>query len=69
MFEFTPEEVVNIRKKCGLTQHGFSEVFGININTLRHWEYGQRKPTTSAQVLLKIIQYDPEHVLKALKPK
>ncbi|MFM1641757.1 helix-turn-helix domain-containing protein [Aeromonas salmonicida] len=51
----TPSDIKSIRKGTGLTQKEFSEVFSINLNTLRHWEKGDRKPNASTIVLLELI--------------
>lgn len=50
-------ELKNLRKKYGLTQSEFSEKFGIPISTLRKWEQGVQKPsTTSISFLNKIAE-------------
>lgn len=50
----------NLRKKYGLTQAEFSEKFGIPISTLRKWEQGVQKPsTTSMSFLHKIAEAEP----------
>ncbi len=50
----------NLRKKYGLTQAEFSEKFGIPISTLRKWEQGVQKPSTTAMSFLhKIAEAEP----------
>nr|WP_240487723.1 KilA-N domain-containing protein [Photorhabdus australis] len=59
-------KVKNIRHATGLTQTGFAKLISVNVGTLRNWEQGRREPTGPAKALLKAIEKDPVHVLKAL---
>ena len=38
----------------------------VQLATLRNWEQGRREPTGPAKALLRAIQKDPQHVLRAL---
>ena len=53
-------EVSQVRQKTGLSQSQFAKSLGISVNTLKSWEQGQRKPSGSAQVLLKLLGHKPE---------
>ena len=53
-------EVSQVRQKTGLSQSQFAKSLGISVNTLKSWEQGQRKPSGSAQVLLKLLKKTPE---------
>lgn len=44
----------------GKCNRGWSDAYGISVNTLKSWEQGQRKPSGSAQVLLKLLGKKPE---------
>ncbi len=59
-------DIKNIRTKLGMSQNEFASSFGISINTLRHWERGDRKPQGPALVLLNIVAKEPKMVLNAL---
>ncbi|MDE9470350.1 NadS family protein [Xenorhabdus bovienii] len=59
-------KVKNIRQTTGLSQAGFAKLISVNVGTLRNWEQGRREPTGAAKALLKAIEKDPLHVLKAL---
>ncbi|OTA14769.1 transcriptional regulator [Xenorhabdus vietnamensis] len=59
-------KVKNIRQITGLSQAGFAKLISVNVGTLRNWEQGRREPTGPAKALLKAIEKDPLHVLKAL---
>ncbi|VXB67488.1 hypothetical protein ENHYDAX1_40001 [Enhydrobacter sp. AX1] len=43
-----------------MSQSQFAKSLGISVNTLKSWEQGQRKPSGSAQVLLKLLGKKPE---------
>ena len=63
----TPEEIKAARKELKLTQREFAAVFRVGLGTIRHWERGDRTPEGPAQVLLRVIQHEPDAVLRALK--
>jgi len=60
-------DVKAIREKTGLSQQGFCAAFGISLGTLRHWEQGLRLPRGPARVLLKIVDRDPEAVIRVVR--
>jgi putative transcriptional regulator len=49
-----------------MSQQSFCAAFGISLGTLRHWEQGLRTPRGPARVLLKIVDQNPEAVIKAI---
>ena len=57
-------DVKAIRKKTGMSQQKFCATFGISLGTLRHWEQGLRSPRGPASVLLKVVDNDPEAVIR-----
>lgn len=61
----TPD-VAAIRKRLGLSQTKFAEKFGIPAATIRDWEQGRRIPDNPARNLLKVIDYAPETVARAI---
>ena len=61
-----PVDVKAIRKKAGMTQKQFSDIFGLSVGTLRHWEQGARNPRGPALVLLNVMDKNPKAVLEAL---
>ena len=68
VIEHTPEpiDVKAIREKTGMSQQHFCTTFGISLGTLRHWEQGLRAPRGAARVLLKVVNYNPKVVAKAV---
>jgi DNA-binding transcriptional regulator YiaG len=61
------EEVRGLRERLNFTQRQFAGYFGFPLATLRHWEYGHRRPTGSAYVLLQVIRENPRLVLQAVR--
>ncbi|WP_084756427.1 type II toxin-antitoxin system MqsA family antitoxin [Candidatus Paracaedibacter symbiosus] len=59
-------DVTSIRKKFDLSQSEFSKMFGSSLRILQQWEQGRRRPQGAARVLLKVIDYAPDVVGKAL---
>ena len=49
------------------TQNLFAARFGFPLSTLRHWEYGRRKPSGVSLTLLNVIARNPRAVLQALR--
>lgn len=59
-------DVRAIRRKTGLSQAKFAARFGFTADAVRNWEQGRRTPEGPARVLLKVIEREPEAVLRAL---
>ncbi len=66
LHEFDPVDVKNIRADVGMSQREFAAALGISVNTLRHWERGDRRPNGPAMVLLNVLSREPETVLRVL---
>ena len=61
--------VALIRDKLGLTQEQFAVRFGLPLGTVRDWEQGAHRPDRAARVLLRVIERDPDAVVRALAPE
>ena len=59
-------DVKAIRARLGLTQRQFALFMRVNQRTLQNWEQKRRQPDGPAQVLLSIVNKDPNLVLAAL---
>jgi putative transcriptional regulator len=57
-----------IRDSLGLTQKEFARQFQIAVGTLRDWEQGLHVPDSTATAYLRVIEREPEAVLRALHP-
>jgi len=65
-FSVTPADIQNARKRLGLSQEQFADVFGVSASSLRKWEQGRYTPSGAAKALLKVIALEPDAVLRAL---
>jgi putative transcriptional regulator len=68
-FEHPEPSVRLIRSKTKLSQEKFAHLIGVKPSTLKNWEQGRRKPTGPAKALLRILEADPEHAIRALHIK
>ena len=55
-----------IREKFQLSQSQMATYLGVKTKTLQNWEQGVRNPTASAQTLLRVLEKEPEAVMRAL---
>jgi putative transcriptional regulator len=55
-----------VRKKLRLTQEQMALALGTSPSGYRKWEQGQRQPSGAARTLLRIMEKEPEAVLRAL---
>ncbi len=58
-----------VRRKLGLSQEQFADLYQIPIGTLRDWEQHRTEPDATAKAYLKVIAADPEKVAAMLRPK
>jgi DNA-binding transcriptional regulator YiaG len=63
----TPEQVRALRTRLGLSQAQFALQFGFTVDTVQQYEQGRRKPSGPASTLLRVIEADPEAVVRALR--
>ena len=59
-------DVKAIRQRLDLTQEQFAMHYGLELDAVRNWEHGRRKPDTAAQSYLRAISNDPAGVEAAL---
>ena len=59
-YEVVPNDIVQARIKCGLSQAQFAAALHISARTLQQWEQGRRHPSGAAETLLKIVSRHPE---------
>jgi DNA-binding transcriptional regulator YiaG len=65
----TPDQVRALRAKLGLSQSQFALRFGFTIDTVQQYEQGRRRPSGPASTLLRVIEAEPEAVIRALHPR
>lgn len=59
-------DVQKVRKKFNFSQAQFAAFFGISVRTLQQWEQHRSEPNAMARNFLKVIEYDPHLVQRAL---
>lgn len=62
-------DVKSIRQKTGMSQEQFASRCHISVNTLRHWERGDRQPHGPAMALLHLVERNPQFVMETLAAK
>ena len=60
-------DVAAVRKRLGMSQAQFAILFRVSRGTLQGWEQHRREPEGPAKVLLRVIDREPEAVLRALR--
>jgi putative transcriptional regulator len=58
--------IAAVRLKAGLTQVEFARLLGASLGTIRKWEMGERSPSGAAATLLRVLDFDPATVTRAL---
>jgi len=66
VIKMPPLHIKQIRERLKQSQSEFAYMIGVSPSTLRNWEQGLRQPEGPARALLKVVESDPEAVLKAL---
>jgi DNA-binding transcriptional regulator YiaG len=65
----TAGQVRALRAKLELSQAQFALQFGFTVDTIQQYEQGRRKPSGPASTLLRVIEAEPEAVIRALQPR
>jgi len=55
-----------VRKRVGLSQAAFAARLGVPVTSVRDWEKGKRAPRGAARAFMRVIDREPEAVLRAL---
>ncbi|CAK7254995.1 helix-turn-helix domain-containing protein [Shinella yambaruensis] len=56
-----------IRTHLNLTQEQMARFLGTSVSGYRKWEQGQRQPSGAARTLLRVMEQEPEAVLRVLR--
>lgn len=62
-----PSRIRAIRKRVARSVREFEARFGIPAATVNNWEQGRRAPDPAARILLRVIEHDPDAVLRAVR--
>ena len=61
-----PIDVKALRAKLNLAQPEFAARYGLSVGTVRDWEQGRTVPDRPAQVLLRVIEAEPDLVRRVV---
>ena len=59
--------VYELRRNLNLSQDEFAKRYGLKVGTIRNWEQGIRSPDQSAQVLLSLIERQPDLIHELIR--
>jgi putative transcriptional regulator len=60
-----PAEIVELRKRVGVSQAVFARLLGVARDTEVSWEQGRRVPSGPALRLLDVVRRHPEYLMTA----
>ncbi len=62
-------DVKAIRERQGLSQSEFAKAYGFKLSVVKSWERtkSRRKPDPAARMYLKVIDCEPEAVMRAIR--
>jgi len=60
-------DVKKIRLKMHLSQEKFAIFFGVSKRTIQEWEQHRKQPSATSRNFLKVVEYAPDIVQKALE--
>jgi putative transcriptional regulator len=60
-----PDEIVELRKRLGVSQAVFARLLGVARDTEVSWEQGRRVPSGPALRLLEVVRRHPEYLMTA----
>ncbi len=62
-------DVRAIRARSGLSRSQVASRFGLDVRAVQDWEQRRRRPDRATRVLLRVIDRDPDAVIRALGGK
>ena len=54
--ELSPEEIVQLRKKAGVSQAVFASYLNVTVSLISQWERGEKHPRGPSLKLLSLVQ-------------
>ncbi len=64
-----PEVIRAVRGQLGMTQPEFAHRFGFSVDTLQQYEDGSLTPSGPDRTLLRLLEVDPDAVMRLLDPR
>ncbi len=65
ILEIADIDVKTLREEQQLSQPDFARWYGLEVDTVRNWEQHRYKVEGAAKVLLNVINYEPQAVIRA----
>lgn len=62
VFVYEVSSIRQVREKTGLSQADFAKKIKVSPKTLQGWETGKQKPKGTAEVLMRLLDKNPELV-------
>lgn len=56
----TPEEIINVRKRAGLSQNEIAKILGVGEKTYTRWESGQSLQNKSSDNLIRLVDMNAD---------
>lgn len=63
--QYTPSNIVAIRKKLNVSQSIFAQMLNVSKDTVSKWELNERHPSGPSARLIQILERNPDALLKA----
>lgn len=60
------EFVRGVRHRLGMTQVELARSIDVSLDTLRNWEQGRRGPSGAAKTLFRVLDAEPDRVLRVI---
>jgi putative transcriptional regulator len=64
---YRASQIRKIRERLRLTQPEMAVMLGTTVSGFRKWEQGDREPRGAARMLLRLMEREPEAVVRALR--
>ncbi|MDG2284058.1 MAG: helix-turn-helix domain-containing protein [Alphaproteobacteria bacterium] len=64
---YSPEQIRALRARVGLSRAEFARRFGLQARQLQDWEQGRKVPSASVHTLFRVIEREPDAVVRALR--
>lgn len=64
MLTITSEELLSLRERLHLSRPVFARFLRTNERTLENWEQGRARPNAQAALLIRLVEYYPDTVVR-----
>ena len=60
--ELTPDHLIRLRQRLGLSRPLFAGYLRTNVRTLENWEQGRARPNAQASLLISLVERYPDTI-------